>query len=235
MTRPACPVCGTEFAQTRDWTRHLQGGPCVITETHRPKMLEMHMKECSTYHGWFNRLDRHTPTCQPPVTDSDDTQDSDTKSVPGAGPVPGAEGCKLLSEERLRWLDGLEWAVVGRCPYSTIETPKGGKVQFKKTQGPVRTLSNKGLDDRAWKLHFWSLRVLFAPTQQRANAMSVTQLVTHRCSALLRGEWAHLWEEAQAQAAPQLGSTSAASEPGQRGEESARQRRIDTRARMFAR
>ena len=182
-------------------------------------------------------MGRHTPTCRPPVTDSDDTQASDTDSAPaGAGhhePVPGAEGWELLSEERLRWLDGLEWAAVGRCPYSTIKTPKGAKAQFQETQGPVRTCFNKGQDDRAWKLHFWYLWVLFAPTQKGANAMSVTQLVKHRCSALLRGEWAHLWEEAQA--APQMGATSAASEPGQGDEESARQRRIDKRARMFAR
>ena len=52
-------------------------------------------------------------------------------------------------------------------------------------------------------------------------------------SLRLRKEWAHLWEEAQA--APQMGAMSATSEPGQGGEESARQRRIDKRARMFAR
>ena len=76
----------------------------------------------------------------------------------------------------------------------------------------MRTLFNKGQDGRAWKLHFWSLRVLFALTQKGANAMSVTQLVKHRCSALLRGEWAHLWEEAQV--APQMGATSVALEHG---------------------
>ena len=63
-----------------------------------------------------------------------------TRTAPaGAGhhePVPGAEGGELLSEERLRWLDGLEWAAVGRCPYSTIETPKGAMAQFQETQGP---------------------------------------------------------------------------------------------------
>ena len=156
MTRPACTVCDIEFAQTCDLTRHLQGGPCVITETHRPKMLEMHMKECSICHGWFNGLGRHTPTCRLRVTDSDDTQDSDTNSaLAGAGhhePVPGAEGWELLSEERLRCLDGLEWTSVDRCPYSTIETPKGAKAQFQETQGPVRTLFNKGQVDRAGKV-----------------------------------------------------------------------------------
>ena len=49
----------------------------------------------------------------------------------------------------------------------------------------------------------------------------------------VRVQWAQLWEEAQA--APQMGVSPAALEPGQGNEESAKQRLIDKQARMFAR
>ena len=228
----ACPACQRTFSGVGQLAKHLRQGACVITEAHLPQMIELGIVECTGCHQWFSSqgLGAHERACV-----GSRTPERGTSDLPDAGAVSQSDRATefvLCSTDRLRWLDSLDWETVGRCPYSTISPPKGGKELYCEAHKAVDALFEKQDDDRAWKLHFFIIRVLFAPSgaKREASRQSVKKLVQGRCRAFLRGEWLQLWEAANA--APRMGVTPI--QVSEAAEAVERQKRIDQRARAFA-
>lgn len=204
------------------------------------------MRECEKCHHWYDKggIVEHQRMCRAMVPDDGQA---------GQPPERQVVVTDLTSQDKLEWLDGLPWEEVGRCPYSTITCPRGAINSYIQTHRPIEELFDKGEDDRAWKLHFFLIRVLFAPTAQvqaqddlsaLRHEMSATQLVKQRCSSFLRGtklEWEKLWEGALQ--APTAGAhrvnVQGDGEVGegavQASQEALQRRREDIRAKKFAR
>jgi len=130
------------------------------------------------------------------------------------------------------WLDNREFDEIGRCAYSTMVPPQGAKPMYREVHEVVDELFDAGEDERAWKLHFLIIRMLFWPTKSGSSDAdtSASQLVKDRCHSFMRGEWRHLWHEATHEARLPKAQTA-----GQVEDAAEQQRRMDVRARMFAR
>jgi hypothetical protein len=237
-----CPACDKSFDNAGSLSQHLRdqkNATCVVTQNMRPRLIQMGLTECDGCHKWWAKrgITNHKKACGESSPDGAARQRQRPDMAPEAVPPapPGEhpdEVVDLYSAERMQWLDDLDWDDVGRCPYSTIETPRGAISFYLQTHTVVQSLFNKGEDNRAWKLHFFLIRVLFAPTKPDSgdDKLSATALVKSRCSAFLRGEWRHLWQEASQARVPD--DTAVALD---RDEAAELQRRLDIRARMFAR
>ena len=208
----------------------------MISQAMRPKMVEMGLQECKTCHKWFaNRgFATHRRVCQSGSPDGAVGRPPrpDGVAAPGPAAEPAHEEVDLFSDARMQWLDYLDWEDVGRCPYSTIEPPQGAVSLYQEAHRVVDQLFERNEDDRAWKLHYFLIRVLFFPTKEGTedDKLSATALVKSRCRSFLRGEWQHLWNQAANARMPKQAPA------GTNGEDDAEmQKRMDTRARLFAR
>ena len=225
-----CPVCSHAFSSVGEVAQHLRQQSCVITEAHKPQLIELGIVECTGCHLRYSSqgIRTHEATCVGPRTPERDT----AHSPEAVSQSDNGTDFVLCSTDRLRWLDSLDWESVGRCPYSTISPPKGARELYCEAHRAVDVLFEKQDDDRAWKLHFFIIRVLFAPSgvQRGASRLSVKKLVQGRCRAFLRGEWLELWTAAEQ--APLMGVRPV--HVSEAAEAVERQQRIDQRARSFA-
>ena len=96
-------MCAMTFGSQAELSAHLraQDCTCVITEEHRPRMLEMRMKECDTCHKWFATLGNHSAVCRPQISDSDESEEElQPEAHARHGPCAPQE-MEVFTEQRL--------------------------------------------------------------------------------------------------------------------------------------
>ena len=230
----ACPVatCGKGFTTPGKLAQHLRSGvpKCTIRAEHRPTLTALKVAECEKCQEWFasQSIATHLLSCR--VQDSPDG--SPAQQPP---PAPGHLSDPLANPldpagDSIAFLNSLSWVEVGRCPYSTLTVPRGALDLYREAHQFFMDLWDAGRKDEAWKLHFFLIRVLFAPTTEgrKRGAESATHLVKDRCRSFIRGEWEYLWE--MAGKAPVMGTGPVQVE----GADPAQASRRDLRARALA-